>query len=79
MEARIANTCMNQEMPVVYQGKRYKRINAIICRKFTGSENESTGRRTQAELYDGESNSVVIADIDALSFILKEDKNEAPE
>lgn len=69
MDARVANMCMNNGLAVVYDGRRYKRINAIIWRKYTAGEEESTGKCVQAELYDGESNAVVIADVEALSFL----------
>lgn len=71
MEKSAANEAMRDQREVVCKGRRYQRINAIIARRFTGGSDRTMGElldedynnTIQLELYDGYSNSVVIAQL----------------
>ena len=65
MEIKAATMAIKTGLAVEYKGKRYRRINAIIKRKYVanGVAALDEDEQYQAELYDGVSNSVVIAKI----------------
>lgn len=71
MEKSAANEAMRDQREVIYKGRRFQRINAIIARRFTGGSDRTMGElldedynnTIQLELYDGYSNSVVIAQL----------------
>ena len=64
-----ANAAMVAEKPVRFQGRVYKRINAIIARRFVGNDPRTMGdvvdqpENTQVfvELCDTNANSVTVA------------------
>lgn len=70
MDVKMAQTCMAHGIAVMYQGKRYYRINAITSRKYIAGEPMDTRPpRMQAELYDGIGNGVITAEVSALTLI----------
>lgn len=70
MDIKKAQTCMNHGIAVMYQGRRYYRINAITSRKYVAGEKMNANPpRMQAELYDGVGNAVIIAPVEALTLI----------
>lgn len=77
MDVKLANLCMSRGFPVYCDGRKYARINAIISRQHVAGEQTNTGRRTQVELYDGESNAVIIADVDKIHIDMEDDDESA--
>lgn len=69
------NECMMRGFPVEYEGKRFKRINAIIWRVAVGDAMLDE-KAVQVELYDGESNAVIIAPASAVHLDLEDEDEE---
>lgn len=80
MEKSIANKAMIEELPVVHKGRRYKRINAIIARRFIGGDfrtagvvlNSTYNTVISLELYEEHTNSVTIAPIEEVEIVNEE-------
>lgn len=67
MTAAIAKTCLEQDIAVTFDGRQYHRINAIVLRKYISNERKKPmPPRLVLELYDGYSNSVIYAPIEAV-------------
>lgn len=72
-----ANEAMNEELPVMYKGQRFKRINAIIARRFNAGDYRTIGMATHGksntiiylELYEDKTNSVTIAPLEDVEVI----------
>lgn len=70
MDIKMAQTCMNHGIAVMYEGKRYYRINAIISRKYVSWEPmDNRPPRMYAELFDGIGNSVLVVPVDGLTLL----------
>lgn len=80
MEKSIANKAMMEEWPITYKGRRYKRINAIIARRFIGGDFRTAGVTLKStyntvislELYEDKTNSVTIAPMEEVEIVNEE-------
>lgn len=80
MEKSIANEAMREQREVKYKGRRFKRINAIIARRFTGGNTKTYGEliggtyntQIQLELYEERTNSVTVASIEDVELVDEE-------
>ena len=70
MDFKEVNQLFIEGEPIYYEGKKYKRIEAIVWRIIRDDNGKPIKRQTQAEILDENNNSVMVVEIGQLKKTL---------